>query len=551
MNRILMKTLLTIFFLSFPFTLNAATVDEFIPHNSLLYVKLNGLEDILGSIENDEMAGILGILGASKITDILGNSSGLAIWLDKKHRVNAAYVVDTKGDMVLIQRLKKIAPRLLGVFATTHKQGVGKHRSIEYGELNLDENKILFGYADEFLVIGVGERSFKTVIDTYQNRSPSILERERFVEATQKIGAGDISVYSNITTLDNKRKWNALRSWKNVLEELTPFTYIFATLNLHESENFLKVYAPLTLKALQNINEKLPIQTQLPNTLDSMRTIRSMSGKDDLFIAMSPIVTQTIWSILGQVIEQDADGGFYDALDFFESELNVDFYDDVIPALTGEIALSISKFQPFTSPIRGEIDLSFEASFDSDGNFEIDMGLIERFGVIFSSINRTKWNELNNAFANKGNTTTIQFFEYDGTTVSEIADSVFLSNKNELLIASVDEDNILSLIDTLSTDRHFPIDMEQVSQSSIVCLQLNLITLLEAIIGSEHIPNPEDVLSLFSWLSVEDNALILQAAFLENKSPLNSLAKLLSTTVNGIVSSLKESEADELKQYSN
>ncbi len=538
MKCTLMKTLIILFFVSFTHTLNAASIDDFIPYDSFLFLKLNGLNGIPNTIEDNEITGILNVLGTSDIFDLFGNSSGLAIWLDKKHRVNATYVVDTKGDMVLIQRLKKIAPRIFGVFATTRKQDAGKHRSIQYSELNLDKNKILFGYVDEFFVMGVGERSFKTVIDTYQNKSPSILENERFVEATQKTGSGDIFAYANIASFDNEKKQNALMSWKKVMEELSPFTYISATLNLRDPGKFLKVYAPFTQNALQNIEEKLPIQTQMTHTLDSKKTIRSMSGKDDLFIAISPIVTQTLWSLLRGYIEQNADGDFYDALSFFEGEYNTDFYEDVMPALTGEVALSISKFEPFLTPIKKGSILSFQVSLDSDGNSEILKSPIERFGVIFSSINPAKWNEFNNALANIGDTSTKQFFEYGGTTVSQVADSVYLSNINELSIASFGEDDIISLLDTLSVDRQFPIDIDQVAQTSIACFQLNLITLLEALLGSEHISNPDDIVSLLAWLSVEDNALSVQASFLDDKPPLHSLVKFSAPAVNGILSSI-------------
>ena len=546
MSYTLKTIVLLLILVSFASTLYAATIEEFIPQNSFLYVKLQGIEVITDALNTSKTNGILNVLGTLEFLDLFGNQSGVAFWLDKKHRVNAAYVVDTNGDMVLIQRLKKIAPRLIGLFATTLKQDAGKHRSIQYSELNLDENKILSGYVDEFFVIGVGERSFKTVIDTYQNRNPSILKNENYVVAKQNNGTGEIYVFCNVETLDNDKKMNSLGAFKKVVNELTPFTYLYTSINLHEPGNFLKVYAPFTANALQNIEEKLPIQTKMPRTLDIKKTIQTMSGKDDLFIAISPIVTQTLWSLLIGYIEQEAEGDFYDALNFFENEFNVDFTDDVIPALTGEIALSISEFQPFVTPIRNGTELSFQVSLDSDGvsldsdgNSETETSPIEQFGVIFSSINRTKWDELNNTLANTGNTSTKQFFEYGGTTVSQVADSIYLSNINELSIASFGEDDIISLIDTLSSDKHFPIDIEQVAQSSIVCLQLNLITFLEAILGTEHISNPEDVLSFLTWLSVENNALTLQAAFLDKKSPLESLAVLSDTAINGILSSMK------------
>ena len=528
--------------LSFTSSSFAASIEEFIPKNSFLYVKLQGIEDITKEIKTSKTNEILNVIGTSEVLDLFGDQSGFAFWLDKEHRVNVAYVVDTNGDMVLIQRLKRIAPRLIGLFATTFKEEAGKHRSVQYSELNLDENKILYGYVDEFIVIGVGKRSFKTVIDTYQNRSPSILENDNYVAANKNTGAGEIFVFCDVESLDNTKKMNSLGTFKKVAKELTPFTFLSAGINLQVHGKFLKVYAPFTQDTIQNIDEKLPIQTEIPHALDSKKAIRAMSGKEDLFIAISPIVTQTLWSLLREYIDQNAEGDFYDALSFFESQFNVDFYNDVIPALTGEIALSISKFQPFVIPIRNGTEMSFQVSLDSDGNSEIAISPIEQFGVIFSSINRTKWDGLNNALVNTGNTTTKQFFEYGGTTVSQVADSVYLSNINELSIASFGEDDIISVLDTLSVDRDFQIDIEQVAQSSFACLQLNLITLFEALLGTEHIRNPDEIVPILTWLSVEDNALILQAAYVGERPPLESLVSFSDTAINGILSYMKKSE---------
>lgn len=538
-----LKTILFVLLLvSFTFSIHAASIEEFIPQNIFLYVKLQGMDEITNTINSSKINGIVDILGSSEFLDIFGNQSGFALWLDDKERINAAYVVDTQGDMVLIQRLKKIAPRLIGWFATTLKKDAGKYGAIQYSELNLDENKILSGYVDEFFVVGVGKRSFKTVIDTYQNRNPSIINNANYVAASKNVGTGEVFVFCDVEILDKSKKMNSLGPFKKVVKELTPFSILSAGINLQVHGAFLKVYAPFTQNALQNIDEYLPIQTQMAKTLDSKKTIRTMSGKEDLFIAISPFVTQTLWSLIREYLEQNADGDFYNVLNFFEGDYNVDFFDDFIPALTGEVALSISKFQPFMEPIKKGSKLSLSVSLDSDGNSEIQIRPIEQFGVIFSSSNQTKWDEFNNALANTGNTTTKQFFEYGGTTVSQIADSVYLSNINKLSIASFGEDDILSLLDTLSTDRQFPIDIDQVSQSAIACMQLNLITLLEAILGTEHISNPDDVLPILTWLSMEDNTLILQAAYLGKKSPLKSLANFTDTAINGIMSSMKKTK---------
>lgn len=531
--------LLILFLVSYTVTVNAATFEDFIPNNSVLYVEFKGLGDAATSIKTGEISAILNTLGATKIIDTLGNHSCLAIWLDKKDRINAGFVVDTEGDMVDIQRLKKIATRLIGLISSTIKEDVGKHRKVRYGELDMDENKILFGYVDEYFVIGIGEYSFKTIIDTYQNKLPSLLTNDRYVAASKKIGPGEISVYCDVEGLATVENQDKLEPFKKVIEKLDLFKILSATLNLREHGNFLKVYATLTPTVLKNLNDQIKITQQISDNLDPLKTIRAMTGKEKLFVAISPVITHVLWNLLQVYINTEAEGDFYDFINLIEGEYNIDFFDDVIPALTGELALSVTEFQPFMPGILEErkIDFNISVSTNAEGSSEIEAKPFDLFGFIFSSSNQRKWDEFSNALANKDNVGSIQFFDYNGIRVSEIANRVYLCNSDGLAITSVGEDEIYSLIDSLQAEKHFPVDIEQILQTSIVCLQLNLVTLIEALFGTDHIPDANEVLPMLTWLSVEDNSLKLQAAFLNEDVPIDTLSVFLITTVKSIMSS--------------
>ena len=531
--------LLTIFLVGYTITLNAATFEDFIPHNSTLYVELNGLGDATMSIKTGQISAILNTLGTTKIIDTFGNRSCLALWLDKKDRINAGFIVDTEGDMVEIQRLKKIATRLIGLIALTIKEDIGKHRMVRYGELDIDENKILFGYVDEYFVIGIGEKSFKTIIDTYQNKLPSLLTNDRYVAASKKTGPGEIFIYCDLEGLASVEHQDKLEPFKKAIEELSIFKSLSATLNLREPGNFLKVYVPLTPTVLKNLNDNIQITQPVSTNLDPLKTIRAMTGKEKLFVALSPVVTHVLWNLLRVYINTEAESDFYDFINFIEGEYNIDFFDDVIPALTGELALSVTEFQPFMSGIleEKEIDFNISVSTNAEGGSEIEAKPFDLFGFIFSSSNQRKWNEFNNAIANKDNIGSIQFFDYNGIRVSEIANGVYLCNTDGLAITSVGEDEIYSLIDTLQAEKHFPVDIERISQTSIACLQLNLVTLIEALFGTDHIPDANEVLPMLSWLSVEDNSLILQAVFLNENAPIDTLSSLTITAAKSILSS--------------
>lgn len=539
MRFIYKTTLMIILLVSHTVTLNAANFEDFVPHNCALYVELNGLGDATTSIKIEEISTILNVFGITKIIDSLGNRSCLALWLDKKDRINAGFIVDTEGDMVQIQQLKRHATRLFGTIALTQKDDAGKHRQVRYGELDLSNNKIIYGYVDEFFVIGIGERSFKTIIDTYNNKLPSLLTNDRYIAAKKNIGPGEISIFCNMEVVASVEQQDRLEPFKKAIEELNGFKSLSASLNLKKPGNFLKVYAPLTRTVQKNINDLIPIPLQHSNRLDPEKTIKALTGEEKLFIAISPAITQFLWHHLRQYIDKEAEGGFFDLINLVEGEYNIDLYDDIIPALTGELALSVLDFHPFAHGILDEKELGINLSFstDADGGSEIEAEPFDRFGFIFSSSNQMKWNEFSNALANKDNISSIQFFDYNGIRVSEIGNGVYLCNTDGLAISSVGEDQVYNLIDALQEAKQFPINIEQEIQTSIACVQLNLVTLLEILLGSDHIPDKNEALPMLTWVSVEDNALLLQAAFLNEEAPIDTLISFSIVAAKSILSS--------------
>jgi len=539
MKRQYKTILLVIILVCYTVTVNAATIKDFIPHNCALYVELNELGDITSAIKTEEISIILNSLGATKLIDSIGNRSCLAIWSDKKDRINVGFIVDTEGDLVEIQRLKKIATRLIGLIASTIKEDVGKHRNVRYGELNSKENKVLFGYVDEYFVIGIGESSFKTIIDTYRKKTASILTNDRYVAASDKTGDGEISIFCDVDALVTVKKQDRLEPYKKVIEALNGFKTISVTLNLREPGNFLKIYTSLTPTVQKNINDLIPIPLQHSSKLDPEKTIKALTGEEKLFIAISPAITQFLWHLFRQYADTKAEGRLDNVINFVEGEYNIDLYDDVVPALTGELALSVSDFHPFAYGILDERELGINLSFstNADSGTEIEAEPFDRFGLIFSSSNYIKWNEFSNALANKDRNSSIQFFDYNSIRVSEIGNAVYLCNTDGLTISSVGEDQVYNLIDALQEEKQFPINIEQVTQTSIVCVQLNLVTLLEILLGSDHIPDPNETLPMLTWLSVEDNTLLLQAAFLNEEAPIDTLTSFTIIAAKSILSS--------------
>ena len=58
---------------------------------------------------------------------------------------------------------------------------------------------------------------------------------------------------------------------------------------------------------------------------DELKILKSLSGKEDLFIAVAPTVLDTVWQLIHNEIENTETGDVYAFITFLEGILNLDF----------------------------------------------------------------------------------------------------------------------------------------------------------------------------------------------------------------------------------
>ncbi|MXV75659.1 DUF3352 domain-containing protein [Candidatus Poribacteria bacterium] len=530
-----------LFFLSaaIVFSANAAEVKDFMPKESVFYLQLQDIDEVYGEIEvseNWEQALALlpdavadwqemqqGLVMAQGVlsTDLMGvietvgYRTALAIWLDETGTQQIGLVIHSGGNLGELQRFTKIVEGLLGMSGGgTLRLDAGVYQRVHYNAMEIEQNIAKYGFVDEYLVLGVGEKAFEKLMDTYRKDSPSIQQNPEFTEAVKKIGSGVATVFADIPSI--LPMINDIDAANR--ERFAVFQSLFARLNLLETGPFFQVSV--------EFNPDLP-ENEIGLFLKkgvALKTLKALSAQDDLFVAIAPNILESVWELVRTEMEKNATGEMYAAISFLEGLLNLNLEEDVMTGLTGELALSVPDFTTFDPQAVDNLNLEF------DGTFVLDADGVETDGaIIFSPSHQMKWNQIGNSLSNLQNASMSQI-DYNGTTVSGFASSIYYSKLNDLFLMGFSEEQVCMLVDEIKKNKKLSY-LKQVPKTPIVFTQLNLARILEAV--GEGAPPADKVLvgsreisPILAWLSVEADEDLLDMTLSGKEIPLEVLAQL-------------------------
>ena len=510
----------------------AAEVEDFIPKESILYLKLQDIDEVYGEIEISEnwekalallpelsdwqemqqgLAMLQGVLGTNLlgVIETVGYRTALAIWPDGPGDQQVGVVIHSGGNLDKLQQLTKIVEGLIGMdSANTLHIEAGVYQRVRYNALERFNAIVKYGFVDDFLVIGAGEGSFEKLMDTYRTDLPSLQQNTEFAGALEKIGAGEVIVFANIPPI---LPVVGFAEWER--RNLATFQSVFGRFNLLETGAFLQFAAEFTPN---------PPETEVGLFLkegQGLETLNALSGEDDLFVAVAPDVLDGSWKLARTGMDKDPT-----AISFLEGLLNLDLEEDIMAGLTGEVALSVSDLTHFDPEALSGIRV------DVDGAFAIDAGDVEtNGGIIFSPSNRMKWNLIGNSLSNLQNVSVSQT-EYKGTTVSEVASSIYHSEVDELFLMSFSEEQVYALIDEIK-EKKKPVYLKRLPKTPTAFAQLNVARALEMEKGSPPVDkllvDAKEIPLLLAWLSVEDDTALLEVTLSEKETPIEMLAKLV------------------------
>ena len=545
MKSKLKVTILCLLLVGIVFSASAANVKDFMPNESIFYLQLQDIDEVYGEIEVSEswektlallsdvvpdsqeiQRGVLTVEGVLS-TDLLsvletvGYRTALAVWLDETSTTQIGLVIHSGGNLGELQRFTKIVEGLVGMSGgTTLRIDAGVYQRVRYNAMEMDNNDsniVKYGFVDEFLVLGAGEGAFEKVMDTYRKDAPSIQENPEFANAEKKMGSGVAVVFADVpSVLSLILEDNDLDAVNR--ERLAIFQSLFARLNLLETGSLLQTSV--------RFNPNLP-ENEIGLFLKegaALKTLKALSDQDDLFVAIAPNILESVWELVRTEMEKNATGEMYAAISFLEGLLNLNLEEDVMTGLTGELALSVPDFKRFEPEAVSNVNLEF------DGSFVLDAEGVETEGaILFRPSHHMKWNQIGNSLSNLQNASISQI-DYNGTTVSGFASSIYYSKLNDLFLMGFSEEQVCMLVDAVKENKE-PSYLKQVPKMPAAFAQLNLARISEAV-GSGRPPadkvivSSEEIAPLLTWISVEDDEILFEVVLSMEEMPLEVMAKL-------------------------
>ncbi len=535
-------TILSLCLIGIVISAHAAKVDDFIPSDSFVYLKLQDIDEVYAEIElsenwekiqtlltnnvpetqeiNQGLDAFKTLFGTSipEFIETVGYQTGFAMWGQALEDTKAGIVVHSGGNLGELQRFTKIITGMIGMSEGRLTLNAGEHLKVKYSTLEIQDLLIAYGFVSEFLVVGIGENGFQKLIDTYRKKHPAIQKDDVYKNVSKKFDAGQLTTFINMqTALPLMEAMDDDDMDPELLRELQTFKTVFAQLNLLESGPMLQIHTEFTPNLQDNtISLFLKEGTELA-------TLKGVSGNENLFFAAAPAFLEAVWQIARDELNNSETDDAYAFILFLEGTLNLNWEEDIIAGLTGELALSIDNFAQFDPEALEALNINI------DGSLEIDAADVEtNGGLIFNPNNLSKWNQIGNSLSNLQNTSVSQT-EYKGTTVSEFSSNIYYGKKDGLFFLGFSEEQIYAIADGLQLKKR-PAYLKQLPKTPTMTLQLNLPALLELSAGAPPddmlIATSAEIQPLLAWVSVKENEAVLEATLSEKETPIEMLAKL-------------------------
>ena len=515
---------------------HAAKVADFMPKESVLYLQLRDIDEVYSEIEASEnwekifamapnvvpnwqdlQQGITmaqGILSTDPLSvlETVGYRTALSVWLDQTNAPQIGLVIHSGGNLSELQRFTKIVEGLVGMSGeSTWHPNAGEYKRTPYNMMEINGKVVKYGFVGEFLVLGAGETAFEKLMDTYRKDAPSINENREFTEVSKKFGTGVVTTFADLPYLLSLGDLGEANQ-----KRLAIFESLFARINLLEKGPLFQANVQFDPNVPDN---EIALFLKKGETL---KTPNALSAGDDLFIAMAPRILESVWELIQTELHKNADNDAYAAIAFFEGLLNLNLEGDVMPGLTGEIALAVPDFTDFDPQALENINMEF------DGNFYFDAGGVETGGtIIFSPTHRVKWNQIGNSLSNLQNVSISQT-DYNGITVSSVDSSIYYSEVNDLFLLGFSEEDVFRLVDSVKKDTE-PSYLKQIPKTPVAFAQVNVARALEIQKGAppsdQVLVSSKEITPVLAWISIEDSDASFEIVLSSEQIPLETLAK--------------------------
>lgn len=519
-------------------TVDAADITDFIPIDSILYLQLNDIDELYTEIQISEswdhaiknlfpeddleelQKGILFIqtilmTDPATIIDTIGSRSGIAFWNLSPEDLKGGLVIHSGGNLTELQKITKILTGMMGTDADiTFTLHAGEHSKVKYSSLKFQEILVTFGFVGDFLVAGIGVNSIETLIDTYRKKRPSLKKNNVYTKVEKKYGDGQFSIFMYAPeVLPNIGELS-----EDLQEQLTAFNTLFVNLNLLEGHRLIQLHTEFNPNLPENYISKFLIEGT------ELESINQVTGDEALFIAISPNIVKTLWSILNTEIETNANQDTYDFITYIEGLLNLDLNNDIFPGLTGEYAISVDNFHEFDPSSIESLEI------ESVNTFTIDATNVDtNGGLLYIPSNIDKWNQVQNSLSNLQNISVTKT-DFNGTKVSRFASNIHFAKKDSVSILSFSGNQIFSILDRFQ-NRKKKTYFKGIPKNPLIVLHFDLLSFLQAHGNPQRLQNDvnkhEETSRILAWIVIKENEAVFRSILSDKDTPLEVMSKLI------------------------
>ncbi len=526
----------------------AQTIETVIPTDSLVYLKLQNLNECREAIESSQswkeaadtistspkwqsMNQVMQMLPMFTGTDIQGLietffGGQVAVTVSSgAEGLMAGIAIENEGKLQEAEEtLSKLIRTLSGMSGGEVSLDEGDYQGITYHTAQLNTIHLTYGRVDgTFLLVGITPGSFEKMVDTYKKDNDSITENTAYQSVANTFGKSEVFAFVN---MEIAKPFVGAILPPPVSSQLEAFQTMACSWELLRPGGSLQLSGTLKKDSQGTL---IPLLQERPK----MASIQGLSGEEDFFLVVAPSSAHTIWQM---ILRPDTNTA--PSTDENMGSFLIPDQTDVFGAVTGGFVISANLS---TLEALKQHGTSFHTNITNGRIESVELEFPEAdLGIIFNPQSPAKWQTLFSGFLDKLATEPPRHFDYKGITFNTASTpgTLHYGSVNDLSVLGFSEKKCQSLVDNLLTGKPVPTfkkQLEGLPANPALLFQLNLGRFLSFIaaaeeiawLGPEMIAPTEKIGTLFASFTVGEDRAWLELTLSPEEKPINAVARVV------------------------
>ena len=525
----------------------AQTIETVIPTDSLVYLKLQNLNECREAIESSQswkeaadtistspkwqsMNQVMQMLPMLTGTDIQGLietffGGQVAVTVSPgAEGLMAGIAIENEGKLQEAEEiLSKLIRTLSGMSGGEVSLDEGDYQGITYHTAQLNTMQLTYGRVNgTFLLVGITPGSFEKMVDTYKKDNDSITENTAYQSVANTFGKSEVFAFVN---MEIAKPFVGAILPPPVSSQLEDFQTMACSWELLRPGGSLQLSGTLKKDSEGTLIPLLQERSK-------MVSIQGLSGEEDFFLVVAPSSAHTIWQM---ILRPDTNTA--PSTDENMGSFLIPDQTDVFGAVTGGFVISANLS---TLEALKQHGTSFHTNITNGRIESVELEFPEAdLGIIFNPQSPAKWQTLFSGFLDKLTTEPPRHFDYKGITFNTASTpgTLHYGSVNDLSVLGFSEKKCQSLVDNLLTGKPVPTfkkQLEGLPANPALLFQLNLGRFLSFIaaaeeiawLGPEMIAPTEKIGTLFASFTVGEDRAWLELTLSPEEKPINAVARV-------------------------